>query len=290
MVVQAESRREAQCPATRKIPGQGRRQIVRGIFQSEAIAIAEPPVHFKTGHKILAAKRTALGGRLQTEGTASAQRVAELPRLVGQILHGDDVLREVPAFHRARQDELQFDLPFMFAASLRVRTERIGFGVVSDDLLERLVGSVRILVFHVEDRVDPVLALKGSEAVLPLESRKYRAVVERRLAVQIELGRPPCRRAVFELRPVGMEVVAAALGPERREVFDLEVAGFLEVVVVGHKVGAFLGGRRTRPEDEEEDSNSQQQRSTAKQSQNRSPEEEFVQPIKRTESVLYEQA
>src|SRR5215472_19288795 len=79
-------------------------------------------------------------------------------------------------------------------------------------------------------------------------------------------------------------------GPERREVFDLEVAGFLEVVVVGHKVGAFLGGRRTRPEEEEEESSAQHQRGTAKQSQNRSPDEEFVQPRNRTESVLYEQA
>src|SRR5262249_57168023 len=101
MVVQPESGREAQGPATRKIPGQGRRQIVRGIFQTEAIAIAEPPVHFKTGDKVLAAKRAALGGRFQTEGTADAQSVAELPRLVCQVLFGDDVLVSVSALHPA---------------------------------------------------------------------------------------------------------------------------------------------------------------------------------------------
>jgi hypothetical protein len=38
-----------------------------------------------------------------------------------------------------------------------------------------------------------------------------------------------------------VEVVAAALGTEGGEVFDLEVAGLFKIVVVSDKVGALLG-------------------------------------------------
>ena len=60
------------------------------------------------------------------------------------------------------------------------------------------------------------------------------------LAVEIELGGPPGGRAVFELGPVGVEIIAAALRAEGGEVFDLEAAGFFEVVIVGDDVGALL--------------------------------------------------
>src|SRR5580765_1997688 len=89
-----------------------------------------------------------------------------------------------------------------------------------------------------------MLALQRPEAVLPLEPRIDRAVVKGGLRIQIKLRGPPGRRAVLEFHPVGVEVVSRALGSKRREIFDLKVSRFLEVVVISHKIGIFLRSQR----------------------------------------------
>jgi hypothetical protein len=63
------------------------------------------------------------------------------------------------------------------------------------------------------------------------------------LALKIELGSPPGRGAVFELRPEGMEVVAGALGAECGEILDLEIARLFEVVIISNDVRTLLSVR-----------------------------------------------
>ena len=112
--------------------------------------------------------------------------------------------------------------------------------VVTFDLFQDLVGAADLLVLKVEHGIDEVLALEKTNAVLPAEAGEDGAVVERGLTVEVDLGRPPGGGAVLELGPESMKVVAAALGAEGGEILDLEAAGFLKIVVVGHDVGAFL--------------------------------------------------
>jgi hypothetical protein len=52
-----------------------------------------------------------------------------------------------------------------------------------------------------------------------------------------------------------MEVVAKALSAEGREILDLEVAGLLEIVIIGDKVRVLLGKgwRKERREEEKEE-------------------------------------
>ena len=131
--------------------------------------------------------------------------------------------------------------------SFRIRSEEVRFHVVAFGFFEDLVGAVLVFILNIEDRIDEVFALQKTEAILPAQAREQRVVVESSLAVQVELRRPPGGCAVFELGPEGVEVVAASLGAIRREILDLEVAGFFEIVIIGDKVRSLLGqGRRRR--------------------------------------------
>src|ERR1700674_1781443 len=131
--------------------------------------------------------------------------------------------------------------------SFRIRNEETRFQVVTFAFFEDLVRAVLVFILNIEDRIDEVFALQKTYAILPAEAREHGALVESSLAVQVDLRGPPGRCAVFELRPEGVEVVAASLGAIRREVLDLEVAGFLEIVIIGDEVRSLLGkGRRRR--------------------------------------------
>jgi len=113
---------------------------------------------------------------------------------------------------------------------------------------EDLVGAVLVFIFNIKDGIDEVFALQKTEAILPPEAREQRAVVESGLAIQVELRGPPGGCAVFKLGPEGVEVVGASLGAIRREILDLEVAGFFEIVIIGDKVRSLLGKGRRRGE------------------------------------------
>ena len=135
----------------------------------------------------------------------------------------------------------------VFLASDGVGDGIVGFDIVTLDFFQDLVGAAGLLVFDVENGIDEVLALEKAEAVLPAEAGEDGAVAESGLAVEVELGGPPGGRAVFELGPEGVKVVAAALGAEGGEVLDFEAARLLEIVVVGDDVRTLLR-RRGRDE------------------------------------------
>src|SRR5712691_2722812 len=114
-------------------------------------------------------------------------------------------------------------------------------------LLQNLVRAALVLVFEIENRVDEVFALQRPQAVLPAKAREDRAVVECGLSIEVQLGSPPGGGTVFKLGPEGVEVVARALGAERREVLYFKAAGFFEIVIIGNEIGPFLSqSRRSR--------------------------------------------
>jgi len=125
-----------------------------------------------------------------------------------------------------------------------VGISEVGFSVVPFDFLQNLVGTAFLLVFDVEHGIHEVLALQKTKAILPAEPGKDCAVVERGLGVEIGLGGPPGLHAVLEFAPEGVEVVACALGAEGGKILDFEMAGLLQIVVVGHDVGILLSERR----------------------------------------------
>src|SRR6476646_5992331 len=117
-------------------------------------------------------------------------------------------------------------------------------------LFEDFVGAALVLVFQVEDGIDEMLAFQDAEPIFPAEARKYSGIAKSGLAIQVELGGPPGCGTILELHPIGVEVVAAALGAEGGEIFDFEVPRLLEKMVVGHEVGVFLGRSGARKKNE----------------------------------------
>ena len=237
-----------------------RREVVRCIVQSETVAVAEAAVHFNSGDEVFAAETAAHGRGLQGQRTAGADGVAELPGIAaGEVLGGDGVFGDVPAFESFREQQLGFEFVIVFLAGDGVRDGVVGFDVVAFDFFQNFVGAAGLLVLDVEHGIDEVLVLEQAEAILPAEAGEDGAVVEGGLAVEVEFGGPPGGGAVFEFGPEGVEVVAGALRAEGGKVFDFEAAWLFEVVVVGDDVGALL---RERGESEEGQCD-QQERSAA---------------------------
>jgi hypothetical protein len=116
--------------------------------------------------------------------------------------------------------------------------------------LSDLIRAADVLVLDVENRIDEMLALQDAKAVFEAEAGKDGGIAESGLAIEVELAGPPGGGAVLELHPEGVEVIAGALRAKGGEVFDFEVAGLFEIVVIGDDVRAFLGKGRPREENE----------------------------------------
>ncbi len=102
------------------------------------------------------------------------------------------------------------------------------------------IGAVELRVFDINHRIDEMLMFERTKPIFPAEPGKKRAVVKGGLAIEIKLRCPPRSSAVLQLNPRSVKVIPAMLGAESRKVFDLQIARFFEVMVVGDKVGAFL--------------------------------------------------
>jgi hypothetical protein len=62
---------------SRRFLGQG----MGGVVQTEAVAIAQAPVHFHAGNEVLQAEIAAVSSALQGQRAAHAQRIPEFPGL-----------------------------------------------------------------------------------------------------------------------------------------------------------------------------------------------------------------
>src|SRR5216683_1303377 len=176
---------------------------MRSIVKAKAVAVSKAAVHLDPANKVL---RT-----------------------------------EIPALNGSGENQLQFDFVVVFLAGFGIRGEEARLHVVTFAFFQDFVRAILVFVFHVENRIDEVLAFQRPETVLPAESREQGAVAERGLSVEIKLGRPPGGGTVFKFCPEGVEAVAAALRAKRGEVLDSQVSGLFKVVVVSDEVRILLG-------------------------------------------------
>src|SRR5215831_1545699 len=93
-----------------------------------------------------------------------------------------------------------------------------------------------------------MLSLEGPQPVFPLEAGINSAVCKRGLEIEVQLSSPPGGRAVLKLRPVGVKVVAGALGAKSREILNLKIPGLLEIVVISYEVRPLLSGSGVKQE------------------------------------------
>src|SRR6266568_2354294 len=115
IVVQPKSGGEPQRPPARQVPRTHRCKIMCSILQAKTVAVSQSAIHLGTNREILPAESASFRGSFQREWTAGAERVTKLPRLVGQILFRDDVLRKIPAVGVVGKDQFQFYFAFVFS-------------------------------------------------------------------------------------------------------------------------------------------------------------------------------
>src|SRR5690242_12079703 len=118
------------------------------------MAFSQPPVHLSAEGKIFPAEPAWLGTRGQGKRPAGAKRVPEFPGFSCEILFGDDVLRYVPPFEVAGENQFEFDLSLLLAAI--VACDKVIASIVANDLKQRFVGAVDVFEFEIEDRINPV--------------------------------------------------------------------------------------------------------------------------------------
>ena len=117
----------------------------------------------------------------------------------------------------------------------------VGLYVVTFYFFPDFVSAALVFIFDIEDWIYEVLALEWAKTILQAEAGEERAVVEGGLAIEIEFGGPPRGRAIFQFHPEGMVIVAEPLGTQGGEVFDFEIAGLFQVVIVSDDIRTFLG-------------------------------------------------
>jgi len=243
IVVEAEAGRKPECPVGRQVPGDNGRQVMRSVVQTEAVTIAKSAVHLNAGNEVLRTEVAALRRSFERKRAARADGVSEFPGIASShVLGSDRVFGDVPSVESFREQQFELEFVIVFLAGDGVGVGVVGFDVMSFDFFENLVGAAGLLVLEVEHGIDEVLALEKTYAILDAEAGEDRAVSEGGLAVEVEFRGPPGGRAIFEFSPERVEVVAAALRAEGREVFDFEVAGFFQVVIVGDDVRTLLRG------------------------------------------------
>src|SRR5205823_606116 len=145
--------------------------------------------------------------------------------------------------------ENEFGLQFMSSRMAKLRIGLGKFRSTADDFLLNTAGLVEVLIFKVENGVDPMLATQGPKSVLEPPPRKHGAIPARGLSFEVELGGPLRRNSVFHFH------VRREIGPRSRpgnpdcaERLDLQVPWFLHVMVIGHEVRAFLCRRKSGAE------------------------------------------
>src|SRR5581483_984694 len=181
----------------------------------------------------------------ESERPADRPGVTELPGIIGEIFFRDDVLADVPAAIVAAQDQLELHFPFFIETRDRITVEEIGHAVVANHFAQRFVGT-GVFEFGIDYGVDPMLSHHGTNAVLPAEAGKNRAVVLSALTVEVELGGPPGLHAVFEFNIGAEEQIRSWRMPGDIEHFDFQISRLLHFVAVGDKVRAFLRSQEWR--------------------------------------------
>ena len=83
-------------------------KVVGGLRKPKAVAIAKPSVKFCAQSEVFAAEIAGIRAGLESERTTRSQSVAKFPGEGAEILLGDEILRDIPAFEIAGENELEF--------------------------------------------------------------------------------------------------------------------------------------------------------------------------------------
>ena len=105
VVIQPDCWRKLESRTSGRAKADDRREVMRGIFQAKAVAVTQSTIHFGAGREVLTAEGACVRSCRQRKRPAHSEGITELPRLVSQIFFGDDVLRDIPAFEVAGEDQ-----------------------------------------------------------------------------------------------------------------------------------------------------------------------------------------
>ena len=152
---------------------------MRGVFQPEGVPVTQSTEKLHSGMEVFAAEIAGYRGSFQPEGAVEPEGIAEFPGFVGEILFGDEVFRNVPAFEIAGKDKLRLDFALPFQARLTIGRSEVFLGVVTYDFLQTLVGPVDVFELDVEHGIDPMFSHVRPKAVLPAPAGEERAVAAR---------------------------------------------------------------------------------------------------------------
>ncbi len=150
----------------------------------------------------------------------------------------------------ARKDEFRFE--FVGLDRLEFRVWRSDVRSSADNFFLNAARFADPLIFHIEDGIEKVLALQGTEAVLEAPACEDGSIARCPLAFQIKFRRPTPSNSVFQFHVrCSVEVLAGPRNPHGAESFDLEVPRLFHVMIVGHEVRTFLrsAGQARFPED-----------------------------------------
>src|SRR6185312_14803558 len=133
-------------------------------------------IHFDSGLKVFRTQIASVWPCGQCQRPADTHGVAEFKGCVPDVLFGDEILRECPTLEVTSQYQFGFDLPLLLGSGFGVQTSQVTFAIIIDDFEQALVGPIDVFEFHVDHRIDPMLAWENSEPILPSIPGKERAV------------------------------------------------------------------------------------------------------------------
>src|SRR6202022_4105227 len=110
--------------------------------RSKTVGGPQPPGHFPSGLKLLAAEGAVVSAGGQPQGTAHRPRISKLPGAVGQILFGDDIFADVPSPVVAAQNELQLQFALLLLPRSRIRIDQVVLAVVPAHFAQGLVPAI----------------------------------------------------------------------------------------------------------------------------------------------------
>src|SRR2546425_12912620 len=112
---------------------------MRRAAQAEIMPGAQTTVNLDTHAEVLAAEGAAIRFSGIGKSMASSGGIAEFPRLILQVLFGNDVFRKIPTAHVARQNQLGLDFTLTLVARLSIRLELVLISVVTDNFAQAFI-------------------------------------------------------------------------------------------------------------------------------------------------------
>src|SRR5438128_1413985 len=122
---QAPGWADAQRDAFWQSPRERRRNVMRSPRQRALVLLSESAIHFDAERNVFGTEATIARRCGESKRATRSERIAELPRLAGEVFFCDEIAREVPAASIARQNQLRLELAFLLVTRLVGRFRKI---------------------------------------------------------------------------------------------------------------------------------------------------------------------